>query len=290
MRKTGFEGRPIKVRLAVDMRLWGKHMGLEGIKLIACDLDGTLLHPGERELRSEAFELIDELHRRGIVFMPASGRQYASLRYLFAPVADELAYVCENGTLVMSEGRAVVKRSMERSLAMDIANAVVAYPHADVTLSCEGHLYTMSGNDAFVDHLRYVVHCDVAVVDRPEDIDEDVIKIAFQTPETEQPAALEYFVRRFSDRVDVMTSGTEWTDFIGFDSGKGSALADYGCALGISPNEMMAFGDNENDRDMLNVVGHPYLMESCNPSMRGVNDRVRYVRTVEEELRRLLAE
>ena len=207
-------------------------MGLEEIKLIACDLDGTLLHPGEREPRSEAFELIDELHRRGIVFMPASGRQYASLRYLFAPVADELAYVCENGALVMSEGHAVVKRSMERSLAMDIANAVVAFPHADVTLSCEGHLYTMSGNDAFVDHLRYEVHCDVAVVDRPEDIDEDVIKIAFQTPETEQPAALEYFERLFSDRVDVMTSGTEWTDFIGFDSGKGSALADYGCALG----------------------------------------------------------
>ena len=162
--------------------------------------------------------------------------------------------------------------------------------NSDVTLSCEGHLYTMSGNDAFVDHLRYEVHCDVAVVDRPEDIDEDVIKIAFQTPEVDQPAALEYFERLFSDRVDVMTSGTEWTDFIGFGSGKGSALADYGRALGISPDEMMAFGDNENDRDMLNVVGHPYLMESCNPSMRGINDRVRYVRTVEEELRRLLAE
>ena len=190
----------------------------------------------------------------------------------------------------MSEGRAVVKRSMERSLAMDIANAVVAYPHADVTLSCEGRLYTMSGNDAFVDHLRYEVHCDAAVVDRPEDIDEDVIKIAFQTPEVEQPAALEYFERLFSDRVDVMTSGTEWTDFIGFGSGKGSALADYGRALGISPDEMMAFGDNENDRDMLNVVGHPYLMESCNPTMRGINDRVRYARTVEEELHRLLTE
>ena len=84
MRKTGFEGLPFKVRLAVDERLWGKHMGLEGIKLIACDLDGTLLHPGEREPRPEAFELINELHRRGIVFMPASGRQYASLRYLLA--------------------------------------------------------------------------------------------------------------------------------------------------------------------------------------------------------------
>lgn len=128
MRKTDFERQLFKVRLTFDEMLWGKHMGLEGIKLIACDLDGTLLHPGEREPRSEAFELIDELHRRGIVFMPASGRQYASLRYLFAPVADELAYVCENGALVMSEGRAVVKRSMERDLAMDIANAVVAIP------------------------------------------------------------------------------------------------------------------------------------------------------------------
>ncbi len=97
MRKTDFERQLFKVRLTFDGVLWGKHMGLEGIKLIACDLDGTLLHPGEREPRPEAFELIDELHRRGIVFMPASGRQYASLRYLFAPVADELAYVCENG-------------------------------------------------------------------------------------------------------------------------------------------------------------------------------------------------
>lgn len=92
-------------------------MGLEGIKLIACDLDGTLLHPGEREPRSEAFELIDELHRRGIVFMPASGRQYASLRYLFAPVADELAYVCENGALVMSGG-GVLLSSVPWSVAL----------------------------------------------------------------------------------------------------------------------------------------------------------------------------
>ena len=271
--------------------------GVEGVRLslVTRELDADRRFASSAaevvvSMAPDAFELIDELHRRGIVFMPASGRQYASLRYLFAPVADELAYVCENGTLVMSEGRAVVKRSMERSLAMVIANTVVAYPHTDMTLSCEGHIYTMSGNDAFVDHLRYVVHCDVAVVDRPEDIDEDVIKIGFQTPEVDYPAAREYFERLFGDRVDVMTSGTAWTDLIGFGSGKGSALVDYGRVLGISPDEMMAFGDNENDRDMLNVVGHPYLMESCNPTMRGINDRVRYVHTVEEELHRLLAE
>lgn len=36
---------------------------------------------------SEIFEQIRELHRRDILFCPASGRQYTSLRKLFAPVA-----------------------------------------------------------------------------------------------------------------------------------------------------------------------------------------------------------
>lgn len=86
-----------------------------------------------------------------------------------------------------------------------------------------------------VDHLRYEVHCDVAVVDRPEDIDEDVIKIAFQTPEVDQPAALEHFERLFSDRVDVMTSGTGRTLSVSVRAKGTPALADYGRALGFRP-------------------------------------------------------
>ena len=58
------------------------------IKLICSDIDGTLLQYGRKELEDEIFEQIRELHRRGILFCPASGRQYTSLRKLFAPVAD----------------------------------------------------------------------------------------------------------------------------------------------------------------------------------------------------------
>ena len=58
------------------------------IKLICSDIDGTLLQYGKKELEDEIFEQIRELHRHGILFCPASGRQYTSLRKLFAPVAD----------------------------------------------------------------------------------------------------------------------------------------------------------------------------------------------------------
>ena len=57
------------------------------IRLVCSDIDGTLLQYGKKELEGEIFEQIRELHRRGILFCPASGRQYTSLRKFFASVA-----------------------------------------------------------------------------------------------------------------------------------------------------------------------------------------------------------
>ena len=55
------------------------------IRLVCSDIDGTLLQYGKKELEGEIFDQIRALHQRGIWFCPASGRQYTSLRKLFAP-------------------------------------------------------------------------------------------------------------------------------------------------------------------------------------------------------------
>ena len=57
------------------------------IKMVCSDLDGTLLQYGKKLIEGEIFDEIRALHDRGILFCPASGRQYTSLRKLFAPVA-----------------------------------------------------------------------------------------------------------------------------------------------------------------------------------------------------------
>lgn len=70
------------------------------IRLVTCDIDGTLLHGEETSIDTETLEEIRRLREKGILFCPASGRQYHSLRRLFAPVQDEIAYICENGSVV----------------------------------------------------------------------------------------------------------------------------------------------------------------------------------------------
>lgn len=69
------------------------------IKFIATDLDGTLLD-NDRRLPEGIFDVVTELDRCGVLFAPASGRQYANLKSLFAPVADKVLFICENGALV----------------------------------------------------------------------------------------------------------------------------------------------------------------------------------------------
>ena len=70
---------------------------LSPVRLIASDLDGTLLLNGAQTLRPETCGLIEQLMARGIVFVAASGRQLANLRRLFAPIADKIGFLCENG-------------------------------------------------------------------------------------------------------------------------------------------------------------------------------------------------
>ena len=85
------------------------------IHLIASDIDGTLLQGGQTRLDPALFDVIERLEQHGIRFAAASGRQYTNLRRLFAPVADKIDYICENGSLVISDGSVLYKQVIDRA-------------------------------------------------------------------------------------------------------------------------------------------------------------------------------
>ena len=258
------------------------------IKLIAGDLDGTLLLNKARKCEESLFPVISELTDRGIYFVPASGRQYGSMQKLFHPVKDRLTYLCENGALVMHLDRVLVKQQFEDDLAMELCHAVMDDADSEVLISGERTSYLIPKKQSFVHHMRDVIGNHVTVIDAPERIEEPIIKVSFCTPE-DKIAAVESRLRpRFEGKCLCVTSGTEWVDFAPLGTSKGSALKSIGEALGIAPDEMMAFGDNENDRAMLEFVGHPYIMNPCNPTILDIPAN-RCTR-VEDVLRKVLEE
>ena len=72
------------------------------IKLIATDIDGTLLADGTLKINPEYYDVIKELRNRGVRVIAASGRQRSSIEKVFAPIVDEISFISENGTAVYS--------------------------------------------------------------------------------------------------------------------------------------------------------------------------------------------
>lgn len=74
------------------------------IRLIASDLDGTLLN-SQRQLPKDFFSVIDRLNQLGVLFIAASGRSYPTLRRDFAPHSDELCFISDNGARIAEHGK-----------------------------------------------------------------------------------------------------------------------------------------------------------------------------------------
>ncbi len=95
------------------------------IRLIATDLDGTLLEP-DGTLPDGIFDVIEALNALGIRFAAASGRQFSNVKRLFAPVADHMDFLCENGALCVVDGQCVGVTPIPKLLAEEMIRDIQA--------------------------------------------------------------------------------------------------------------------------------------------------------------------
>lgn len=256
------------------------------IKLIASDIDGTLLPYGEKEIPEKLFPLIHRLREKSILFCPASGRQYHSLRQLFAPAADELCFLCENGAAVFGVGGEedsplLSSTVFPRDVALELSHDVME--QGWVVISGLRSCYTCGASEEFRYFMEESLGNRVLEVEKPEDIAEEIVKISAYCPDGTDP-----FVEALGPKWgswNMAVAGPIWLDFGVADKGKG--LRGLCKALNIGLDEVVAFGDNWNDVAMLQTAGHPYLMATAHEELRKMFPR--QCENVLEVLERILA-
>ena len=73
-----------------------------------CDVDGTILPHGQREVSPSFFSLVHEAKERGFLFCISSGRFHLSLIPLFEQVEDEVVFSASNGCRILYQGRELI--------------------------------------------------------------------------------------------------------------------------------------------------------------------------------------
>lgn len=241
------------------------------IKLIATDMDGTLLD-SEGHLPKELPQILDALEARGVLFCAASGRPYGSLLREFESVADKIVFICENGALIMRGGKRVFLDAIDPEYLPEIVAASRTmegiYP---VVCRAGTAIVEESAPEDFIRVTRQFCSDMLVVPDLMEHTHyDDVCKVAFYDEGDAQQHELPLLQQAMPQELTVTLSGYSWVDVMKPGVHKGRALTVLMAQLGITRDEAMAFGDYLNDKEMLQSVTHSYAMENAHPQLKAV--------------------
>ena len=241
------------------------------IKIIFCDMDGTLL-TSENKLPEGFDEMITELKSRGVIFAPASGRQFFSLRRSFEKYRDEFLFLAENGTFVVYRGEEIFSRSLGNENAFKILAAAKDFENILRVYCGKKDAYILRAQDVpeFNAELeKYYTHR--GVVDSFDEIDDVALKVALFDPTGNSKKNIYDKLAQFYDSLQVVLSSDYWVDLMNPNISKGEAVKNIQRVMNFKPEECAAFGDYLNDFEMLQAVGYGFAMANAHPDLKKIS-------------------
>lgn len=102
------------------------------IKLIAVDMDGTFLSDQKTYNRERFLAQYQQMKAQDIRFVVASGNQYYQLISFFPEIANEIAFVAENGGWVVSEGKDVFNGELSKDAFTTVVEHLLTRPEVEI--------------------------------------------------------------------------------------------------------------------------------------------------------------
>ena len=234
------------------------------IRAVATDIDGTFL-TNQRDYDRQRFaQVYSAMNSRDIRFIVASGDQYYFLRSLFPNMADQLAFVAENGALTIDRGEELHCGRLN----MNDVQAVIAYLDrilgVNFIVCGRRSAYVRASDPVYFQEGVRQFYTRVKTVQDFDEIGDDVIfKFALAVPPARQEKIAWGINTSFAGIIRATASGYGAIDLIipGMDKSHGlRLLLDR---WGISPADLVVFGDGENDLEMFALAGTSYAMNNA---------------------------
>lgn len=243
------------------------------IKLFATDMDGTFLK-ADKTYDTERFaQLHQQMLDRNIQFVVASGNQYFQLRSFFEAYPDVI-FVAENGAYIRDTEHIYNVESFDDTTVNEMLTELHDIPDIQILACGQESAYTLNTTDpAHVEEARHYYH-HLAVIDDYAQMDDNILKFAITCPVPQTQALIKDFTDRFAGRAVPTSSGHGDIDLIQPGINKAYGLTHLGQRLGISLDDMAAFGDGGNDIEMLQAVGTGVAMANAQPDVLAVANHV----------------
>lgn len=240
------------------------------IRLIVSDVDGTLVPDGSGVINPEYYDVISKLCDKGYTVCIASGRQYASIKRLFAPIADRLLFIAEGGGIVRSPKELFHVEAIPEELMDEFFTDCRGLSDFDFFAATPDVSYCESGTDSPMYRLlKDSYNFNIENVKSVDEVDHSqIVKISLYHETDAESACRDTIIAKWNSRLQTVCAGSHWVDCLSLKANKGNALARLQQILNISPEETLAFGDNMNDIPMFKQAGISYAVANAREEVR----------------------
>ncbi|MCL2676595.1 MAG: sugar-phosphatase [Streptococcaceae bacterium] len=243
------------------------------IKLVAIDLDGTLLDTN-RQITPQVKQAVLDAKKADVKIVITTGRPLMGV----IDILKELELTNQSDYVITYNG-ALVQRATGEEFLKESLTAMDFFDLDNEAKKIGLHMHAITRDGIYTSNRdigKYTIH-EATLVNMP---------LFFRQPE--EIAALEIAKIMMVDEPDVLENGIAYLPFEFFESynmvkstpfylefmnkkaSKGNAVKHLAEKLCLDMDEVMAIGDEENDRSMLQVVGHPVAMENGNNELKKI--------------------
>ena len=252
------------------------------IRVIATDMDGTLLDPkGQLDLpRLE--KILDKLDQCDIRFVIATGNEVHRMRQLLGHLAERVVLVVANGARIFENNELIQAQTWDDAM---VDKALAHFKGRE----CQDQFVVTAMNGGFVKEGTVFTELDKFMTpemieklyQRMNFVDEfdsslfgGVLKMSMVVGEERLDSVLQEINDLFDGHVRAVSSGYGCIDILQDGIHKAWGLVELLKRWNLKPEQIMAFGDSENDIEMLELAGISYAMENAEEAVKRVATKV----------------
>lgn len=242
--------------------------GAIGVTVFASDMDGTFLDSTGRFDVPLVQGLLTQMQERGDHLVVASSNHYDHLQRLFADVTGPISYVCDNGAHVVNEhGQTIYQALLPVTTWQPIAAWIEQhYDRAAVIAVTPTKTYSnLPANHPRLIAARYF-YADLQAVNLAA-VTEPVYKLDVTWPEADVSGYHEVIQNQFAGQIEAVMSGMSGIDVMAPGVSKLTGLQHLLVDWNVELDQVVAFGDNDNDYALLEAAGSGWVMKNAAPNL-----------------------
>ena len=233
------------------------------IKLIASDMDGTLLN-NNRKIDSEFFNVLDELIKKDIKMVFASGREYDSLTRLVPQnYRQHIIFASNNGNHIVYRDEVLFTNSIDQKNLDLLIDIIYSKPKLKAVMCTADKVYTNSIRNYLAAKSRGY---SPIFTKNLRNIKENIIKCSLVSVGITQDEIMARLAP-LKETTQIAKSGKFFIDVTCKGVHKGRAINFLQENFDISPSETMVFGDYHNDLEMLTTAEFNFAMKNAHPDI-----------------------